>query len=101
LLLSRYKQIEYILELGWVESIELTNRAIEEISKQKDWEMWLTLYPNMNKENFIPFDKFRKGKTNTAAQTKKPKTKEEILQIAENTRLVHQGKHKGIVKEGG
>lgn len=38
------------------------NQIIHEMEKEVErmfWEKWLTLYPNMNQENFISFDEFK------------------------------------------
>jgi hypothetical protein len=83
----------------WIDGIEIINKATEKEVEQREWEMWISIYPSMNKENFISFDKFR-NKAIEKNITKKAKTSEELIAEAENKRLVHQGKHKGIVKKG-
>jgi hypothetical protein len=51
--------------------------------------MWLTLYPNMDKKNFVPFSKFYKKAIKP--QIKKPElSKEEIISIAESIKKHHQ-----------
>lgn len=32
--------------------------AYEKQDEQKAWAMWIAIYPNMNKENFMPFSEF-------------------------------------------
>ncbi len=41
------------------------------INKDRKWELYLTIYPNMDKESFISFEEF--------SNPPKPKTPEEIL----------------------
>ena len=86
------------MNLCWIDGIELINEAMKKIQEQKDWEMWLTLYPNMTKENFIPFEKFR-NKTIDEKETKKELTSAEIIERAESKRKLHQGTHKGVVRD--
>ena len=87
----------------WIDGIALINKALEKRSEQREWEMWVSLYPNMDKKTFIPFDKFR-GKSNKSANTasveRKKMTKEEILEKAEELRKLHQGTHEGVMKDG-
>jgi hypothetical protein len=89
--------------MSWVDGVNLINKATEKEIEQKEWEMWISKYPAMNKENFIPFDKFRSKpiqKNNSEKQqNKKTKTAKELIEEAENRKLIHQGKHKGIVKD--
>ena len=99
MLLSRYNSLDYVFNLFWFEGLAIIQKAIEKTVEQKDWEMWLVMYPTFSKETFIPFDKFRTQKTKKS--TKKELTNQEIIEQAESTRLLHQGKHKGIVRGGG
>jgi hypothetical protein len=98
LLLHRYNNIDYILELNYINGIELINKAREKESERSAWEMWLTLYPNMDKKNFIPFSKFYQKQTEPQIR-KATLTNEEIIAKNEELRLAHQGKHKGIKTE--
>lgn len=43
--------------------------------ENRAWDMWLTLYPKMNSETFIPFNEFYKKHT----EPTKSESKEEIL----------------------
>lgn len=85
------------MDLCWIDGIELINEALEQRQEQKDWEVWLSIYPNMTKENFIPFEKF-KNKTSINENTKKELTSKEIIERAESKRKLHQGTHDGVVK---
>jgi hypothetical protein len=94
--LTRYSNIDYINRLDWIDGIELINKAILKQRERQEWEMWLTLYPNMDKKNFIPFEKF-KSKQRTG-KPKKILSNNEIIEKAEEIRKLHQGKHEGVVK---
>ena len=97
LLLHRYHNIDYVMNLSWIDGIELINEAMEQKQDKRDWEVWLSIYPTMTKENFIPFEKF-KSKNISKDDVKKELTSKEIIERAESKRLLHQGKHKGVVK---
>ena len=57
-------------------------RELEKREDRKAWEMWLTLYPKMTKENFMPFSEFFKMQKQTIS--KRPK--EDILKEVERIR---------------
>lgn len=77
------------MNLDFKTGIKLFVEACEKIQEQKAWDMWLMLYPNMDKKNFIPFSKFYK-KTTTPDKPNKHLTKEEIIAQAENIKQIHQ-----------
>jgi glycerol-3-phosphate O-acyltransferase len=83
------------MNLNWDTGAELIIKALKKTEEDKAWDMWLTLYPNMDKKTFIPFSDFFKQST-TKQVAKTPQTKDEILAKAEELRLAHQGKHEGI-----
>jgi hypothetical protein len=92
--------MDYINNLDWIDGIELINKAILKQRERQEWEMWLTLYPNMDKKNFISFEKFKSNQR--SAKPKKPKkvlTDDEIIEKAEEIRKIHQGKHEGVVRK--
>lgn len=51
----------------------------EKQEERKAFEMWLTLYPKMDKESYIPFSEFYSPKKPEISK----KSKEEILEQAE------------------
>lgn len=55
LLLKRYSNIEYILNLPIGEGLRLVEKAYYEESKDRVWELYLTWYPFMGEDNFISF----------------------------------------------
>jgi hypothetical protein len=97
LLLTRYSNIEYVLNLYWVDGINLINKAVEKTIEQKDWDLYSSVYPNMDAKTFITFKDFVKKKQ--VAQPKKDISTDEILQKAEEIRKLHQGTHEGVRKE--
>jgi len=48
------------MNMDFYEAVELINHLFKEIGKRKLWEMWLTMYPNMDKKTFVSFDDFYK-----------------------------------------
>lgn len=46
--------------MNWESSLDLINKAYEKDFENKAWSMWLTLYPNMDKKNFISFEEYKK-----------------------------------------
>jgi hypothetical protein len=93
LLLNRYKDIDYVFNLAWNNGIELINKAIGKRNEQRDWEMWLSVYPNMDKKTFVSFEKFQqKGRELPQNNF----TTAEIIEKAEEIRKIHQGIHEGV-----
>lgn len=87
------------MKMDWDDGINLINKAIEKNREEKEWDMWVQLYPHMNKENFISFEKFR-TKNVKEYVNKKQMTDKEILEQMEELRMIHQGNHPGIAREG-
>lgn len=69
----------------WLDGISLILKSIKEKEKQKAWEIWLTLYPHMTKDTFIPFSKFYKETTEIKPEIS-PRTAQEILNEAKEIR---------------
>ena len=45
--------------MDYKSAIKLINKAYEKDLEDKVYQMWLTLYPNMDKNNFISFEDFK------------------------------------------
>lgn len=45
--------------MEWEDTIEIINKAYEKEFENKAFSMWLTLYPNMDKKNFISFNDYK------------------------------------------
>ena len=61
--MSRYGNVEYILNLPFEEGIEIIEKSQEKQQEDLLWQRWLTIYPYMEigKLNFISFGDY-KGK---------------------------------------
>ena len=70
--------------------ISLIAKSFEKKEERKSWEMWLTLYPNMTKENFMPFSEF----FNMQKQKISKRPKEDILDEVERIRASARDKGK-------
>lgn len=82
MLLRRYSQIDYILNMDIEAGIEQINKVYEMETKQQSWDMYLARYASMTQENYVSFDDFYKPKR-TAPPPHSKKTKQEILDDAE------------------
>ncbi|TYS91895.1 hypothetical protein [Rossellomorea aquimaris] len=60
---------------------EVLAKAKENIAESRVWEQWLSVYPNMEEETFIPYSKYLEE---LKKPPKKQKTDEEVIQDAEN-----------------
>lgn len=69
------------MSLLWYEGIKVINKAYEERDKQKLWEMWLARYPNMTKDDFIPFSEFYEA--NIVKNVSKRPAKDILAEAAE------------------
>ncbi len=67
LLLKRYSNIDYILNLQFEEGYELISKAYEKDAEEKLWQQWLVDYRLMDQETFISFEEYKsKGRTSSA-----------------------------------
>ena len=58
--------------------IKLLNAAQKKESEDNLWQMWLTLYPRMNKDNFESFEDYKKRALRSVVRATE-KTSEEIV----------------------
>ncbi|MGL5642995.1 MAG: hypothetical protein ACRDDM_12035 [Paraclostridium sp.] len=63
----------------WEDAIELINKAYAKDFENKAWEMWLTLYPNMDKKNFTSFEDYKKKIIRTPQINQANSSVDEIL----------------------
>lgn len=83
MLLSRYSNIDYILNLGFNEGYKVIRKAYQKALEDKAWERWLVDYAKMNKENFISFEEYKESLfTVKPIHEAKYLTKEELLKEA-------------------
>ena len=81
-MLRSYNDINFIMSLEIDDFISLIAKAFEKKEERKSWEMWLTLYPNMTKENFMPFSEFFRMQKEPISK----RSKEDILDEVERIR---------------
>jgi len=74
LLLTKYSNIQYILDLPFLYGVKFIRKAIKEHREKKMWEMWLSLYPHMTEKTYISFEDY-KGQF----EPKKEQTGDEML----------------------
>lgn len=86
------------MDLDFEDGINLTNEAIKKQQEQKDWELYLSIYPNMDKNTFIPFEKFRSKNISSKKTEKVELTSKELIEKAESIKKLAQGKHEGVTK---
>ena len=60
LLASTYSDLDYIMNLDWDTGLRLIDKIMEKQSETKSWQLYCSIYPNFNKDNFIPFSEFYK-----------------------------------------
>lgn len=61
LLLRKYNNIEYILNLEFYDGVAFILKAIEVEKDDKLWDLYIEKYKFMNKDNFISFDDFKRN----------------------------------------
>lgn len=86
-----------MLNLDYDTGISLINKAYEKTIEQHDWDLYISIYPNMDKDSFISFEQFKNKKKLNNKQTSM--SNEDILKKAEEVKKIHQGKHEGVVKD--
>lgn len=59
LLLFRYSNIDYILNLNYIDGFIFIRKAYEKQSEEKLWQQWLVDYRTMTKDTFISFSDYK------------------------------------------
>ena len=85
-LLSANYQMDHINKMPLSFGCKVIFRELEKKEERKAWEMWLTLYPNMNKENFMPFSEFFRMQKEPISKRPKEDILEEVERIRESVR---------------
>lgn len=80
MLLRKYSNIDYILNLNFNEGYEFILKAFEKDLERTIWEKWLIDYQSMDKKNFKSFEEYKKAIMMPIAE--KQLTKEELLEQA-------------------
>ncbi|WP_136711314.1 hypothetical protein [Clostridium tyrobutyricum] len=82
MLLSRYGSS--VLDLDIYYGFELIKKVYENRNNERLWDMWLALYPNMDKDHFISFEDYKNKIIGNPKKPKsKSKTKKEIYEQAD------------------
>jgi hypothetical protein len=77
--------------MPYEQGIEVINKAAQKHDEDLMWQMWLSVYPNMDEKSFVPFSKFRQGLLNNKPATSS-ETTEELISKAEKIKAIDQQK---------
>lgn len=77
----------YVLSLPIKNVVKLLTKSLERHQEEKAWQMYLTKYPQMDEENYIPFREFYKPQQKTEV-----KSSEEILEEVKGTLDTFKGR---------
>lgn len=86
IILSRYNNIEYVMNLGFFEGSNLIGKANIKIAEERLFTQWNMEHIYMDKENYISFEEYKNkafGNINTHIKNTKKVTKEEAITDAE------------------
>ena len=84
LLLKRYSNFDYILNLKYKDGFEFIVKAFEKENEDKLFKQWLVDYSRMNEDNFMSFEDYKKRST----KTKPPEEKLSKEQIEEKVKEI-------------
>lgn len=90
--MKRYNNIEYIMNMDIEDGLNIIIKAFKNDTKDKLYELYLTKYPNMDRDNYISFEEFYKKCTVTQVNTNK--SKEEIYDNVKN--ILKNNKFKAV-----
>ncbi|WP_423055679.1 hypothetical protein [Acetobacterium carbinolicum] len=80
MLLRRYNNINYILNMDIDSGLAFISKAFEKEEDAKLWDRYLVDYRNMGPENFITFDAYKKlAQIESVQSSATPKTKQETI----------------------
>lgn len=80
LLLRRYNNIDYILNMDIDSGLTFIRKAFEKEEDAKLWDRYLVDYRNMGPENFITFESYKKLAQSESTQPRAaPKSKQETI----------------------
>ena len=80
--MSRYNDLDYVMGLSFEDGIRIINKAREKEAETKLWNLYTAVYPNMDKDNFISFEDFKRESTEIV-EAKTPQ------QVIEETRALY------------
>lgn len=85
MLLKRYSNIDYVMNLDFQDGIDLINKATEKVDEERHWDVWLIMYTNMTEQTYKSFDEWYKdGKRDQlqAVEFKKQSTEDVLEMVA-------------------
>lgn len=74
--------MSFIMQLDSDTLIQLIDKAREKDIEAMLWQRWLVELPQMNEENFITFDEYKKKAFKRTKQETSTKSEEEVLEDA-------------------
>lgn len=92
LLLVCYGNIDYILHAPFMAGLQLIKKAREREEDKPVWQMWLALYPYMDKKTFVPYPEFKNKMLKKASDVSKRQTPEEMLTMVKVLNAAFGGK---------
>lgn len=95
MLLQRYSNIDYILNLNFQEGYELILKAYDKERESRAWDRWLIHYRYMDKKNFISFEDFKEKLFPKNTNTQVFISKEDMLKQAEEIERKITSKKRG------
>ena len=91
MLLHRYANIDYIMDLDIEDGIDFIQIAYQKDVEQKLWEQWLVNYANMDESNFMSFEDYKKKALSSGKDKNKPSLDaKSIIEDAEKIRKADQ-----------
>lgn len=80
MIMSRYSDMNYYMEMDIIQGVRMTKFAFEQKAKEDLYLMYLQIYPNMDDTNFISFNDFYEKSVNRVT---KRHNKEEVMSNVE------------------
>ena len=93
MLLKRYGTLKEIDEMDADLGIQMIIKAYEETGKDRMWDLYTAIYPNMTEENYISFGEF--------LHRSKPQPEVPADEILADVKDILDGFHKKKVKDNG
>lgn len=101
LLLSRYKNIDYVMDMDLEEGIEIINTAYKKKAEEMLWQRWLVDYSNMDKEHFISFTDYKNKVFKDVNRTVNSKINDESIEETAKKAIEEAERIKKADQKGG
>lgn len=96
MLLNRYSNIDYVMNLSFTEGIELIGKANIKIAEDMLFQQWNMEHIYMKEDEFITFEEYK----SRVFGNKNRLSKEEVHEIAKNN-IAEAEKIRELIKKGG